>query len=389
MRLGTQHWRGGLGLSQCPLPHSLARSLTLGGCSNEVSTHTAMHSLRHVSTTPLPTAAGNGACEASPPRRTKRPPLTSLDLSACLLDTLPKAVFAGCDDVDELILPHTITRIQAGALEGCKSLRRLDMGLLTGLTTLPNNFLSHCMRLEEVILPPSITHLGSNFLRGGKLSDGTRYPPLKRLDISSLAGLRNVSRCFMAGCAHLEEVLLPPSVAAIGKGFLEGCCSIKRLDLGGLSRLHSLPTRFVVGCVRLEEVLLPPSIQHVPTEFLHSMSVKRLDLRACNNLTSLPLMFMSDCSKLEELILPPSVSAIDWRCLMSCTSLKRLDLSANINLQTLGTSFLSECSKLEELILPPSVSAIDWGFLMSCTSLKRLDLSALTNLQTLGTSFFV
>ena len=263
-------------------------------------------------------------------------PLTagvSLDLSAeSSLRAVPSTLFQNCPDLEELVLPPSVTYIQPGAFNGCSRLKQLDMKSLTNLTTLPDDFLSGCSSLEEVCLPQSITRLGANFACGSSL---------RRLDLSTLTNLTTLPSNFLSRCSQLDELILPPSITAIEEGFLADCTAMKRLDLRSLLRLTELPERFLGGCTQLGEVCLTLNICVIKSGFLWGCpSVVRLDIRALSGLAEIQSEFMMGCTGVEEVLLPPSVTTIGANCFQFCSSLKRLDVSA---LTEIGCAFMMGC----------------------------------------------
>ena len=83
----------------------------------------------------------------------------------------------GCSSLEEVVLPPSITHIGANFIRG-GGLKRLDLSGLAGLETIPSDFLTG---VEEVVLPLSITTI-----EAGAFSECST---LKWLDMGLLSGL--------------------------------------------------------------------------------------------------------------------------------------------------------------------------------------------------------
>jgi hypothetical protein len=88
-----------------------------------------------------------------------------------------------------------------------------------------------------------------------------------KIDLSAFTQLRTIARNFGAGCYDLTELLLPPSVTAIGCHVL---CHLwgyhAALDLRHLTRLTHIGTNFAVHS-QVTSVLLPDSVEVVGDGF--------------------------------------------------------------------------------------------------------------------------
>lgn len=97
--------------------------------------------------------------------------------------------------VDTVILPNTLTTIEAGAFNNCDSLTYIQ--LPSNLAQLGTACFAGCCKLEEIFLPETITSLGSN----------TKY------------GFKS----FIFGdCANLKKVNMPRGIQTLAEGSFKG-----------------------------------------------------------------------------------------------------------------------------------------------------------------------
>ena len=126
--------------------------------------------------------------------------LTTVDLSATALTSIPEELFADCAALETVVLPEDITDIAQAAFTHCVKLSSLNLED-TQITTLEMLFTSTytdesapCDALKSLTLPETLTTVKRNALQ-------------------------------MTG---LEEITIPSSVTTWGKQVLQGCTSLKK-----------------------------------------------------------------------------------------------------------------------------------------------------------------
>ncbi|MGN1262934.1 MAG: C10 family peptidase [Prevotella sp.] len=145
--------------------------------------------------------------------------VSALDLSGCVILTLPDSAFYGCDNLTYVALPLTLPEISSCAFAGCTKLNEvrfypliyeikqrafsgcfnlISLSLPKSLRIIGANAFNSCTSLTEVVLPQNVTSVGSGAfandtrlqsltvpktlkLQHGNITQGTKVKQIKRL----------------------------------------------------------------------------------------------------------------------------------------------------------------------------------------------------------------
>ncbi len=201
------------------------------------------------------TVTGIGSC-------TDRVIVIPRELGGMPVTEIGDEAFAGCKNIDAIIIPDTVTtigarafggtpikkvfipdsvkRIEGGAFARCRQLTELV--LPNSLTVFGGGVFSNASSLYEIILPPSLTEI-----------EGFASSSLKRISIPT--GVTKIPARAFKDCAELEEILLPDTLTEIGQEAFAGCVSLKNAILP--DSVEILGASAFAGCTSLEAVSIP------------------------------------------------------------------------------------------------------------------------------------
>ena len=136
--------------------------------------------------------------------------------------TIEDGVVTGCDEsATEIAIPEGVTKIGAGAFEGCDSLASITIP--KGVTRIGASAFCGCTSLEEITIPNSVTKIGEAAFRDCQ----------SLAEITILNGVMKIDDFAFCGCESLEEITIPDSVRKIGKYAFEDCQSLADIRFGG------------------------------------------------------------------------------------------------------------------------------------------------------------
>lgn len=190
------------------------------------------------------------------------------------------STYADCTALTEVTLPDSVASIGAEAFRGCTMLRRLEYGCPT--LTLGDGAFWGCAALEAIHLPSGLTALPAYLLTGCKT--------LSSLDIPE--SVTSIGEYALAGCLRLAAIALPEGVTSVGSGAFCDCASIESFTFPA-SLTEFIPNAngdgdLLRGCTALREI-------HMHTNFKH-----------------FPVGMLADCSALTDIHLEGGKSP-DWR----------------------------------------------------------------------------
>lgn len=150
---------------------------------------------------------------------------------------IPENSFRDFKELEEVILPSTITHIGMGAFAGCSSLKKIN--LPEDLKIVDAFSFMGCSSLEEITFPKSLHYIDT-----GVFSSCINLKTLNLHD--EITYIENFG---LHDCHSLENFALPKNISSLGEMALSGCDSIKSIyipssltsiEKGALSLMHSL-----------------------------------------------------------------------------------------------------------------------------------------------------
>ncbi|QQS51003.1 MAG: leucine-rich repeat domain-containing protein [Bacteroidota bacterium] len=166
--------------------------------------------------------------------------------------TIGYSAFAGCSSLTEIIIPNSVKFIEQGAFSGCLNLINLQLG--NSLSTIGKYAFFDCKNLTSVFIPASVSNIeGGPFGRCTNLSDiivsidnphyksedGLLYYenfeliqcPAAKTSINIVNTIRLIGCGAFAGCSNLASIILPDSVYQIGDDAFNYCTALKSIVL--------------------------------------------------------------------------------------------------------------------------------------------------------------
>lgn len=241
------------------------------------------------------------------------------------------------------------------SFSGCNN---LDLGdLLSTVDRIPAEHFERSTEISEVALKDNIKIIGSRafmyssitkFVADANLevieSEAfSRCKSLKVVDLSKATKLTTIQSGAFDN-SGIETIILPSSVANIGRGAFEDCVNLKSVDLGDSLRILNKST--FEGCENLTDVKLPSTLRQIGRDvFKYCESLTHIDFP--------PKLFnIGDeaftGTGLTEVHLPKRLARIPLRCFTRCKDLTKVEFSTN--LAEIERDAFEYCEKLTKLV---------------------------------------
>ena len=258
--------------------------------------------------------------------------------------TVIDCLFLGCDKLEKVEIPETVTSIGNYAFSMCKSLSEISIS--DSVTSIGSDAFSSCTALVKIDIPDSVTVIGSNAFKGcTSLSD-----------VSLSKNLQTLNYGAFQDCTSLVEIEIPKSLEyanfdtnvygdIVSAPFMGS--SLKKIKFE--NGIKSIADCLFYGCNELFEVEIPDTI------------------------SSIGYRSFGSCGSLSKISIPDSVSKIGSHAFAGCNALSSITLSKNI--QTLGDYAFYGCNSLLAIEFPPLLTEIEDGMCYDCTSLKNITLA--------------
>lgn len=302
--------------------------------------------------------------------RNQMPALRGLDLSDadivanayeyadgyCSKDnTLTTQAFTGTGTrIVKLVLPKTLTTIEAGAINGYV----FELTIQEGITAIPDNAFENCASLETVSLPESLETIGASAFRGAGLKELVLPANVHSIGSYAFAGYyeegyysylyykyytdaaSNSTTYWYHYCGHagqLQKVVIPAHsrLTEIAEGTFTKNNQLKDLSILGDSIAYIGRGAFA-GC-GMDTLVLPP------------------------HLTALSTLSFGYCDKLKYIAMPNSLTEIADNAFVGCQNLDNVQFP--VKLTSIGHHAFADCTTLRNVDIPGLVTEIgDYAF---------------------------
>lgn len=200
--------------------------------------------------------------------------------------------FAGCESLQRVTIPNSVTTIGERAFRMCESLRSAN--LPSSVKTLAPNPFSGCGQLHLSISEKSRFTVTDGLLvdeRGFLISCISQS-----LTIEIPNSVTRIGDNAFRGCESLERVTIPNSVTTIGDGAFSDCVSLESVTIPNL--VTTIGVYAFSHCFSLQSVIIPDSVSIIGRLAFHA------------------------CESLESVTIPNSVTTIEFGAFLRCFSLQ-------------------------------------------------------------------
>ena len=252
------------------------------------------------------------------------------------LTLLYSYMFYGATSIKHITLPSTLKSINS-AFNGCSGL--LELELPDGLIQLGN--MDNCSSLKSLVIPEGVTEVGSFY-------DCTQLESVTLP--SELAGwLPNFK-----GCSNLKSITIPDNITGINRQNFSGCNSLKTVNISASSKLEEIKEE-AFQRTPVTEIHLPESVKKLGRyAFAYCTQLTHVTLPKNNTAFQIDLFAFMNCPALESINLPTSLTSIPQDAFSGCTSLKEVTLPGALT--ELGHQAFKGCTQLSKITIPGTIT---------------------------------
>ena len=240
--------------------------------------------------------------------------LTTVVLSD-YIEAIGNSAFQGCTLLQDVIFPKSLKVIGAKAFQKCQSLTKVDLnlpaleGVFRNAFDMNDDQNNPVNKLATIILPQNnttLTQWGNNVFC---------MAVAKKLDFSGCKGITNFldeddNATFNWHC-FMEEIILPPNLARLGKSAFKDCTMLKKATFTGQAKYENgaFVNPLIIGekafedCKALTTVIFSNNLQTIKTDAFTRSGIKEADLHECHELTLIENKAFENCASLTDVIL--------------------------------------------------------------------------------------
>ena len=264
------------------------------------------------------------------------PKLKELDISEVNITELPVQAFYNSKNVENLILPNTLTTI--------------------------GEEMFYQSRLKTVEIPASVETIGSYAFKG--------CSSLTTVTFEKGSQLKTIGEEYdggaFSGCSALTSIEIPASVETIESYAFYGCSSLTTVTFEEGSQLKTIGGS-AFESLRITHIEIPASVETIGSSAFKG------------------------CSALTSIEIPASVETIGSSAFKGCSSLTTVTFEEGSQLKTIGGGYCSEgyhgafsdCP-ITSIEIPASVETIGSAAFAGCSSLTTVTFEKGSQLKTIG-----
>jgi len=325
------------------------------------------------------------------------------------LEKIGLHAFYGCDELEDLIIPDTVTVIDNAAFYFCSSLtgeliiseniKKIGRRAFseTGYTTLSYNSAS----LSPIAFAGSkliTVNLGENV----KAIAAKMFASCKELKTVTFGNsVTKIGDEAFANCPNLENITMSDNITELGKALFEGCTKITEITIPpkvtelnvGVFTSNITTVYYNAENCTFKELAQLGAIGTYATPF-HNTNVKNVIIG--DTVKRIPNYFFCEADFIENVILPESVREIGKDAFMS-SSIKNILLPASLiiieerafadtqitvdgnafpdGMRMIGKEAFESCNNLEVIYIPDSVVDIAENAFTGCKKLSKVRMS--------------
>ena len=299
-----------------------------------------------------------------------------------------KDAFSENKEIKRIIIPDSVTYIDARAFKGCNSLYSINI---------PNNVyhigeeaFMGCSSLKSIDIPPSVTHIEKRTFSGcNSLSTITIPESVKRIEEAAFTN-----------CSSIKSIAIPKELSVIEDGTFYGCTSLKSIIIPPKVRMIGINAFY--GCSSLTSITIPASVEFIDNSLQECVSLRSIVVESgnknydsrnnCNALIetstnkiltgTINTVIPEGVTTIEDyafsklpiinIDIPEGVTAIKDYAFSECENLLSVTLPST--LEHIGYNAFSECTSLLTINIPDGVTYIDFSAFSFCKSLLSVSL---------------
>ena len=237
--------------------------------------------------------------------------------------------------------------------------------------------------LQEIVLPSTLTYIGAGafyedtYLDNVFIPDGVEtigdcaFQDCSYLQTLTLGGgVKSVGNYAFAGCSQLASAVFADGLVSIGEGAFDGCWRMQSVSLPlSTERVDSSAFN---GCSSLTGVTVPT---HGGTmyDWFNPVYPQILDVTIPTGETEVVDGMFAGCSAMRNVGLPEGVTNIGAYAFQECGGLAEITLPSSV--ERIGDWAFQDCGGITSVVLPESVVQVGTGAFYGCGRLADVTLS--------------
>ena len=303
--------------------------------------------------------------------------------------------FSDCTSLTSITIPESVTRIGYWAFDGCSDLTKAEFASIESLCKInfgnsdanPLYYAKHLYingqedEVKDLVIPSSITRIGGCAFSGCTGLTSVTIPN----------SVTNIGDYAFSGCSGLTSVTIGNSVTSIGNSAFEDCRSLTSITIPeSVTSIDSYAFEDCTGLTKAEfasiECLCKINfssydsnpLYHAKHLYINGQEDEVKDLVIPSNITRINTYTFYNCSSLTTVTIPMSVTEISGYAFEYCSGLTSVTIPENVT--SIGEDAFNGCSGLTSVTIGNNVTSIGEDAFRNCTSLTKAEFASIESL---------
>ena len=250
--------------------------------------------------------------------------------------------------IETVILPYSVTFVDALAFNGCSSLKNITFK--GNIDYIGVSAFNGCTSLSSITFEGQVQHIGQNaFYKCTSLENLVIPEGVKSFDLSGMANCSSLKSISFP--STIEEITFTPTTDSHTYTFLNNLESItvaegnKYYSGAGNCLIEKATKKLIIGCAN----------SVIPDDG----SVEVIGQSAFDG-----------CLNLKEITIPDYIISLGSYCFAGCENLESINISSNITY--IPENIFYKCYSLKEVTIPEGVVGIGYGAFWGCRGLTKV-----------------
>lgn len=294
--------------------------------------------------------------------------------------------FYNCQNLENIVLPETITNLGKNTFNGCSSLTSIVIP--DSVTSLNDNVFIHCTSLTSVTLPQNLTSIGAGTFNDCQALTEINFPDsLTSIGSSAFVkcyaleevefpdGLTTIGSSIFNNCTSLNRVVIPDSVQSIGTGAFYACNSLTEVNLPENPNYTEITSGLFRECSSLASITIPPNVTTIGSSAFDLAGLSG-GLVIPDTVTKIEQNAFMDCDSLTSVTLHDHFELIGQNLFMNCDGIESVTIKGDFAAPTNsdGICVFQGCLSLRNITIEPGVTKIFSSTFRYCTSLQSVNI---------------
>ena len=252
----------------------------------------------------------------------------------------PSELFSGCTNLENIVIPDSITSIGENAFYNCTS---LIYNIFDNAKYLGNKDNPYLALIETISTDITTCEINSK-TKIISLNAFAKSENIINITFEDGSQITAIGDNVFSGCTNLENIVIPESVTSIGSYAFSTCTNLENINIP--SSVTSIGSYAFNECSNLKSINIPEGVPYIDSYTFYKCT-SLTNVIVPETVTKINTYAFAYCENFTSMIIPENVTTVEEAAFFNCSNL--IDIEFPASLTTFGNSVLAYCYNLKKL----------------------------------------